>query len=99
MPVQVLVLAAIPCICVLVNDEWAIDGAIGGSGAEFINDSCEPNLRATFTNNRILLSSICRIAAGRRINFGLPPFLRRRILANNFSHQTTSHAGRGARDT
>src|SRR5271170_7871409 len=27
-----------------LNRRWSLDGAVGGSGAEFINHSCEPNL-------------------------------------------------------
>src|SRR5437764_1313733 len=29
-----------------LNHYWAIDGAAGGSGAEIINHSCDPNLRS-----------------------------------------------------
>ncbi len=32
---------------------WTIDGSIGGSGAEFINHSCEPNLVSRIVNGRI----------------------------------------------
>jgi SET domain-containing protein len=27
-----------------LDDQWVIDGAVGGTGAELINHSCEPNL-------------------------------------------------------
>jgi SET domain-containing protein len=27
-----------------INDYWCKDGAVGGSGAEYINHSCDPNL-------------------------------------------------------
>jgi SET domain-containing protein len=47
-----------------LNDHWAIDGAIGGSGAEFINHSCDPNLYARITRGHIYLTSLRRIAAG-----------------------------------
>ena len=40
-----------------VNRYWVLDGAIGGSGAEFINHSCEPNLRPRRTRGHILLFS------------------------------------------
>jgi len=36
---------------------WTIDGAVGGSGAEFINHSCEPNVRATILKGHILYFS------------------------------------------
>lgn len=45
----------------------AIDGGIGGSGAEFINHSCAPNLRASVRRGRIFLLSVRRIAAGEEL--------------------------------
>jgi SET domain-containing protein len=33
---------------------WTIDGSVGGSGAEFINHSCEPNVVARVTRGHIL---------------------------------------------
>ena len=32
-----------------VNPYWTIDGSVGGSGAEFVNHSCEPNCVARVT--------------------------------------------------
>ena len=40
-----------------------IDGAIGGSGAEYINHSCEPNLRAAVSRRRLYLLSLRPIGA------------------------------------
>ena len=37
------------------SPRFAIDGAIGGSGAEFINHSCDPNLYARVGRGRIFL--------------------------------------------
>src|SRR5215212_4072512 len=31
----------------MLDHYWALDGAVGGSGAEYINHSCQPNLRAS----------------------------------------------------
>lgn len=45
----------------------AIDGAIGGSGAEFINHSCEPNLIARIRRGRVMLVSLRRIEAGEEL--------------------------------
>lgn len=42
----------------------ALDGGIGGSGAEAINHSCDPNLYATVTKGRIWLVSRRPIAPG-----------------------------------
>ena len=41
---------------------WAIDGAVGGSGAELINHCCEPNLRAVILRGHILYVSSRPIA-------------------------------------
>jgi len=45
----------------------AIDGAIGGSGAEFINHGCEPNLVARVRRGRVMLVSRRRIEAGEEL--------------------------------
>jgi len=44
-----------------------IDGAIGGSGAEFINHSCSPNLVARLHGGRIWMVSLRRIADGEEL--------------------------------
>lgn len=44
-----------------------VDGAIGGSGAEFINHSCEPNLVARVRKGRVMLVSLRRIEAGEEL--------------------------------
>ena len=36
---------------------WTIDGAVNGSGAEFINHSCEPNIYAQIMRGHILYMS------------------------------------------
>ena len=40
-----------------LDDYWTIDGAVGGSGAEIINHSCDPNLRACIVGGHILYIS------------------------------------------
>jgi tetratricopeptide (TPR) repeat protein len=47
-----------------LNDYWLIDGAIGGSGAEYINHSCEPNLRTRIVRGHILYFSRRSIERG-----------------------------------
>ena len=37
-----------------VDKYWTIDGSVGGSGAEFINHSCEPNVVARVMRGHIL---------------------------------------------
>lgn len=50
-----------------LGNRWALDGAIGGSGAEFINHSCEPNLVARMRGGRIWLVSVRPIATGEEL--------------------------------
>jgi len=37
-----------------VNPYWCVDGSTGGSGAEFINHSCDPNIYAWVLKGHIL---------------------------------------------
>ena len=46
---------------------WTLDGAIGGSGAEFINHSCQPNLAARILKGHILYMSLRRICKGEEL--------------------------------
>jgi SET domain-containing protein len=41
-----------------LNSYWCVDGSVGGSGAEYINHSCDPNVYARVTKGHILY--ICR---------------------------------------
>ena len=50
-----------------LNRDWAIDGAIGGSGAELVNHSCAPNLKARLLRGHLLLFSRRPIAAGEEL--------------------------------
>lgn len=44
-----------------------IDGAVGGSGAEFINHSCAPNLVVDIAEGRVFLVSLREIATGEEL--------------------------------
>lgn len=46
---------------------WTIDGARGGSGAEIINHSCEPNLVARIIKGHILYFSLREIEPGEEL--------------------------------
>ena len=46
---------------------WSIDGASGGSGAEFINHSCTPNLVTRILRGHILYYSKRRIKKGEEL--------------------------------
>jgi SET domain-containing protein len=50
-----------------LDDYWTVDGSVGGSGAEYINHSCEPNLRASIQKGHILYISKRKIAAGEEL--------------------------------
>ena len=52
----------------MLDSYWGIDGAVGGSGAEIINHSCEPNLEAQIVmRRRIYYVSLRSIAAGEEL--------------------------------
>jgi len=51
-----------------LDSYWTIDGAVGGSGAEYINHSCEPNLWTLITKGHILYMSKRAIAAGEELS-------------------------------
>lgn len=50
-----------------VNKYWALDGAVGGSGAEYFNHSCDPNLRTRIIHGRIYYRSKRQIEPGEEL--------------------------------
>jgi SET domain-containing protein len=50
-----------------LDNYWTLDGAVGGSGAEIINHSCEPNLRTCIIRGHILYYSKRSIKAGEEL--------------------------------
>jgi len=52
-----------------LSKNWALDGAVRGSGAEFINHSCEPNLVSRVRRGHIWLVSRRPIAKGEELFF------------------------------
>jgi uncharacterized protein len=46
---------------------WTIDGSVGGSGAEYINHSCDPNLVARILKGHILYMSRRDIRRGEEL--------------------------------
>jgi SET domain-containing protein len=46
---------------------WTVDGAVGGSGAEIINHSCDPNLRTVILKGHILYMSTRPIRKGEEL--------------------------------
>ena len=57
-----------------VDRYWTLDGAVGGSGAEIINHSCEPNLVSRVMKGHVLYMSLREIGKGEELtvdyNFG-----------------------------
>ena len=50
-----------------LDDFWRIDGAVGGSGAEIINHSCDPNIRYRVVRNQVVCQSIRPIEVGEEL--------------------------------
>lgn len=50
-----------------LDNYWTLDGAVGGSGAEIINHSCEPNLRTCILRGHILYFSKRLIKPGEEL--------------------------------
>ena len=46
---------------------WTLDGSVGGSGAEYINHSCDPNLAARIIRGHILYMSLRDIRRGEEL--------------------------------
>jgi len=46
---------------------WTLDGAVGGSGAQYINHACDPNIRTVIRNGRILCMSKRAIRKGEEL--------------------------------
>lgn len=50
-----------------LNSYWTVDGSVGGSGAEFINHSCEPNVFSKIVHGHILYFSKRAIEPGEEL--------------------------------
>ena len=50
-----------------LDDYWTLDGAVGGSGAEIINHSCDPNLYSCIMKGHILYLSKRAIKPGEEL--------------------------------
>jgi len=50
-----------------LDNYWTIDGAVGGSGAEFINHCCDPNIVTEIRNGHILYMSRRPIRRGEEL--------------------------------
>jgi SET domain-containing protein len=52
---------------VRLNQRWIIDASSGGSGAEFVNHSCDPNLTVRKLRGKVLLYSHKKIRRGQEL--------------------------------
>ncbi|HTV57547.1 MAG TPA: SET domain-containing protein-lysine N-methyltransferase [Verrucomicrobiae bacterium] len=52
---------------VRLDRDWVADGGVGGSGAEFINHSCDANLVCRRSKGRVVLWSRRKIRAGEEL--------------------------------
>lgn len=50
-----------------LDSYWALDGSVGGSGAEYINHSCEPNLVARILKGHIIYMTLRDIKKGEEL--------------------------------
>jgi SET domain-containing protein len=50
-----------------LDSYWALDGSVGGSGAEYINHCCDPNCYAWIYRGHILYMSAREIQAGEEL--------------------------------
>jgi uncharacterized protein len=50
-----------------LEDNLFVDGASGGSGAEYVNHSCAPNLHARYMRGHLLYFSVRPIAKGEEL--------------------------------
>ena len=62
-----------------VSDRWLVDARIGGSGAEFINHSCNPNLSWRRIRGHLFYFSRKKIRVGEELTggYGYPIKIRR----------------------
>lgn len=62
-----------------LKNGYVVDGRVGGSGAEYANHSCKPNLKIRRIGERLFLVSLRKIRAGEELtwNYRYPVNLRR----------------------
>lgn len=54
------------CVCDIDN-EWSIDGSLGGNGTQFINHSCNPNAYLVVSGGRLFLHALRDITPAEEI--------------------------------
>ncbi len=51
----------------VLDDHWTLDGGVGGSGAELVNHSCQPNLVSRIMKGHIIYMSLRGIRKGEEL--------------------------------
>jgi SET domain-containing protein len=51
----------------VLDKHWTIDGGVGGSGAELVNHSCQPNLVSRIMKGHIIYMSLRAIRKGEEL--------------------------------
>jgi len=51
----------------VLDEHWTIDGGVGGSGAQYINHSCQPNLVSRIMKCHIIYMSLRRVRKGEEL--------------------------------
>ena len=51
----------------VLDEHWTIDGGVGGSGAELVNHSCQPNLISRIMKGHIIYMSLRAIRKGEEL--------------------------------
>ena len=51
----------------VLDEHWTIDGGVGGSGAELVNHSCQPNLISRIMKGHIIYMSLRTIRRGEEL--------------------------------
>jgi len=53
----------------ILDDEWDVDGAVGGNDSRFINHSCEPNCEIIIEDGRIWIAALRDIEDGEELTY------------------------------
>lgn len=53
----------------ILDDQYCIDGAVGGNVSKYINHSCDPNLEVDVIDNKIYFFALKDIQAGEELSY------------------------------
>ncbi|MBD3318636.1 SET domain-containing protein-lysine N-methyltransferase [Candidatus Woesearchaeota archaeon] len=58
-----------PMVIFELDDKWDLDASVGGSGAEYANHSCNPNVESVDAEGKIFLIALRDIKAGEELTY------------------------------